>query len=235
MIGFDPISTVSAAYMLVAASAACPVQGPVEVEVRLAKTDNAYIATQTSQQLTATYGKNPDTTMATDGLWMVSGVTVVGPENLQGKARAEFKTMTNYKNDTTCFSVSKVEYEIDYSPAIYIASDYKNMGCRYSATLAHEKRHVAADVKTFTDYIPVFRQQIQSFAESQPAQGPLPNAAVENAERGALQKITAAINPYFGQLAELRRKRQAEIDTIQNYERDTALCPGQVPKFDGQK
>jgi len=31
----------------------------------------------------------------------------------------------------------------------------------------------------------------------------------------------------------LRRKRNAAIDTLPNYLRDTALCPGQFPKFDG--
>jgi len=234
MIGFDPISLFSGAYMLVAATGgACPAQGPVDVDVRLAQADNAYVNNLSAQQLTKTYMTDPDSTLSTDGKWMVSGVTVVSGDGLKSNIKAEFKTQTNYTNDTTCFSVSKVEYEIQYSPTIYIASDYKNMGCRYSATLAHEKRHVAQDVRTFTDYVPVFTSQIKSYVEAMPAQGPYGNGDIPTAQHAVLKQISDAMTPTWEQLLTVRRQRQAQIDTLQNYMRDTALCPGQFPKFDG--
>jgi len=231
MLGFDPI-TLPAMYML-SALAKCPAQGPVEVDVRLAKTDNAYILDQTSAQLTRNFGKNMDTTLATDGKWMVSGVTVVGGNNLRSQFGAEFKTSTNYSSDTMCFTISKITYEIQYSPDVYIASDYKNMGCRYSATLAHEKRHVAADERTFTDYIPYFKDQLERAAEAMPPKGPIPVSQSQDAQHAALKELAEGAAPLWDELLALRRKRQALIDTPENYMRDTALCPGQFPKFDG--
>lgn len=231
MFGFDPV-TLPALYVL-ASMSACPAQGPVAVDVHLQKADNAYITNQSSQQLTALYGRDPDASMATDGRWMVGGVTVVSRGGLQHSLKAEFKTLTNYAHDTVCFTVASVEDEIQYSPQIYIASDFLNLGCRYSATLMHEKRHVDADVRTFTDFAPYMRDKIERTAEALPPQGPVPVNQLEEAEHDVLKQLSDSIGPLRDQMLELRRKRNAAIDTLPNYLRDTALCPGQFPKFDG--
>ena len=54
-------------------------------------------------------------------------------------------------------------------------------------------------------------------------------------KRRVIQQIGAGLAPLWKQFWEERRTKQAQIDTIQNYMRDTALCPGQFPKFDGSK
>ncbi|HYD19152.1 MAG TPA: hypothetical protein VEF76_11795 [Patescibacteria group bacterium] len=221
--------------MLLTANPACMAQAPFDVDIRLAKRDAAYNTDYTSQQLTAQYGADPDSTLSTDGQWMVSGVTVVSAGGLAGQTLISFNTMTNYKNDTTCITVDKVEYEVQYAPKIFIASDYKNMGCRYSATLMHEKRHVQTDERTFTDFFPEIAKSIRHSVERIGAQGPFPKAMVPDAQKQVMARINADLQPVFQRMVEIRRKRQAEIDTEQNYLRDTALCPGQFPKFDGAK
>lgn len=232
---FETLAPALGTLLMLAGTPACPAQGPVDIEVRLDRQDSAHITNLSSQQLTAKYGRDPDSTLSTDGHWMVSGVTVVSEGGLGAQTKMSFTTIPNYKNDTTCFTVDKVEYEVRYAPKIFIAQDYKDMGCRYSATLMHEKRHVQTDVRTFTDFFPDIAKSIRDSVQRGGAQGPFPNAAIPEAQRRTMQQINADLKPIFARLVELRRKRQAEIDTEANYLRDTALCPGQFPKFDGAK
>jgi hypothetical protein len=231
----ETLAPALATIMMLASAPACPTQGAVDVDVRLEKRDSAYITNLTSQQLTAKYGRDPDSTLSTDGHWMVSGVTVVSEGGLTAQTKMSFDIVPNYKNDTACLTVDKVEYTVLYAPKIYIAQDYKDMGCRYSATLMHEKRHVQTDMRTFTDFFPDIAESIRDSVKRIGAQGPFPYPATPDMQKRAMAQINADLKPVFERLVELRRKRQAEIDTEANYLRDTALCPGQFPKFDGAK
>lgn len=230
MFGLDLV-TLTAAYMLATASG-CPPQGNAAVEVRVQQHDRPYNTDYTSQQLTQMFGNDIDSTLFTDGKWMIGGVTVTSRDGLTSQTKAHFSFTPNYKTDTACFSIDKVEYEINYKPAIYIASDYKDMGCRYSATLMHEKRHVQQDIKTLTDYKRTIEKAIEKYLYRK--QHPMvTREGVEAMQKRALQELNAALEPTWKDLLELRRKRQAEVDTEANYRRDTALCPGQFPEFNG--
>jgi hypothetical protein len=235
MFGIDPVS-LSAAYILAGVTAAgCPPQQPVEVDVQFVRKDSPYITDQTSAQLTQKYGADPDATLATDGNWMVGGVTVVSGEGLSSQTQAQFSSMQNPRSGEVCFVVDKVNYTINYGPQIYIASDFKGLGCRYSVTLMHEKRHVETDVRTITDFIPQMRRDIEKYATGIGPQGPFPASEMQNQTQRVLRQISDGLRPQWDELLALRRKRQAEIDTEARYRRDTALCPGQFPKFDGSR
>lgn len=230
MLGFDPV-TLTAAYLLATATGCAP-QGNPAVEVRIQQRDKPYNTQYTSQQLTQMFGNDLDSTLSTDGHWMISGVTVLSGGGLTSRTKAQFSFTPNYKTDTACFSVDKVEYEINYSPAIYIASDYKDMGCRYSATLMHEKRHVQQDIKTLTDYKRTIEKAIEKhlYGKKHPE---VTREGIEVAQQRTIKELGEALEPTWMALLELRRKRQAEIDTETNYLRDTALCPGQFPDYSG--
>ncbi len=235
MLGLDPL-TLSAGYILATLSAAqCPAQGPVDVDVEFVKQDSPTITNMTSAQLTQQM-MNPDSTLATDGKWMVGGVTVVKPgANLMDTIQVGFQAMTEVRTGAACFTVNKVSYTITYNPSVYIASDFLNMGCRYSATLMHEKRHVDTDVRLLTDAVPDLKKSLQAIAESLGPQGPYAVGDLDSQKRRVVEQIGAAIAPQWQQFVALRRQKQAEIDTLPNYQRDTALCPGQFPKFDGSR
>jgi hypothetical protein len=233
MLGFDPFTL--PVLVLLASTPGCPDQARIDIDVRLQRNESPYITNVDSRELTARYGHDPDSTLSTDGNWMVGGVTVLTDTGLQSQIGLEFTTLTNYKNDTTCFAVTKINYEIQYSPQVYIAQDFKNMGCRYSQVLMHEKRHVQTDIRTITDFIPDMRKKIGALADHLAPQGPYPNAAIQQQQKRLIGEINQALAPVWTELVMLRRKRQAEIDTEANYLRDTGVCPGQFPKFDGSK
>ena len=216
--------------LVMAALSACPQPGKVDVQVTLKVDEKPYITDVTSQWLTDNFGNDPDGTLATDGKWMVGGLM---KSNLSGAYNAQFSVLSDRKTGNACLSVRTVTYTINYAPQIYIASDYKHLGCRYSQTMAHEKRHVQTDKRVFNEFIPKMKNQIRKHVESMPAQGPYAPAQLPQEQQRILQQIAQSIKTLEGELIAKRRQEQAKIDTLENYQRDTALCPGQFPKFDG--
>jgi hypothetical protein len=228
--------TLSAAYVLASLSAAqCPAQGAVDVDVQFVKQDNPVTTNLTSAQLTQQFGKRLDTSMLNDGRWMVGGVTVLGPSTLKEEIQLGFQSNTEVRTGDACFTVDKVTYKIVYTPEVYIASDYLKMGCRYSATVMHENRHVNTDVDLLTDEVPDIRKTIESFTGALGPQGPYAVGDVVAQKQRIAKAISDSVAPQWQEFVTLRRKKQAEIDTLANYQRDTALCPGQFPKFDGSQ
>ncbi|MEZ0261568.1 MAG: hypothetical protein ACAH80_11200 [Alphaproteobacteria bacterium] len=227
------LAKITAGFILAGtALAPCPLQGKVDVTVKLENPPPPVSTALTAQQLTDQFGRDPDSTLSTDGKWMMSGMT---RSVIDANYRASFATHTNTQTGATCFAIDKVEYTIIYKPEIYIASDYKNMGCRYSATMMHERNHVKIDVRTITDFLPPLRDKLKAAAEAIGPQGPYPPAQLESEKRRAMASVADTLKPIVEELVALRRTRQATIDTEASYRRDTALCPGQFPKFDGGK
>lgn len=210
----------------------CRLQGKVDVSVKLEQPPPPVSTALTARQLTDQFGNDPDSTLSTDGKWMMSGMT---RSVIDAGYRASFATHTNTQTGAACFAIDKVEYTIHYKPEIYIAADYKNMGCRYSATMMHERNHVKIDVRTITDFIPQMRDKLKTAAEAIGPQGPYPAAQLEAEKKRAMSRVADTLAPVVAELVALRRTRQATIDTEAMYMRDTALCPGQFPKFDGAK
>jgi len=90
-------------------------------------------------------------------------------------------------------------------------------------------------VRTITDFIPQMRDKLKTAAEAIGPQGPYPAAQLEAEKKRAMSSVAETLKPVVEELVALRRTRQATIDTEAMYLRDTALCPGQFPKFDGGK
>jgi len=218
------------AYMLTG-GLTCPDMGHPQVHVELHASDPPYYTNMTSAELTAGFSDNPDSTLVTDGNWMVGGLTL---SDLRGEYGVNFKTLT-YDDGTVCMGVSSVDFAIYYTPVIYIASDYLHKKCRYTVTKAHERLHVGTDLETFNDFTPQIEEQLHGYLDSLGPIGPLDAASVEAEQTAITNNIQQDAQPIMDELIEVRRQRQGKIDTIENYKRETALCPGEFPNFDGSQ
>lgn len=222
------INSLSSLAILAGLEGQCPPPQKVVVDVKLVVKESPYITDVSSQWLTDNFANDPDGTLSTDGQWMVGGLT---KSNISGQFSASFAATTEPVSKNVCLSLRSVNYYITYEPVIYIASDYKHMACRYSQTLAHEKRHVATDKKVINQYIPQLKAHLQKIARGIKSQGPYNNAQAPVEQNRILAELSAATDPLLQRLIATRRAEQAKIDTLENYKRDTALCPGQFPQF----
>ncbi len=222
--------TLPAAYLL-AGFSGCQGIGPATVDVHLTYTEPPYYTDMSSAELTSGFANNPDSTLTTDGNWMIGGLTL---SQLTGQYGVNFRTVT-YPGGQVCLGVSEVDMDIVYTPVIYIAKDFLHQQCQYTVTHAHEQKHVATDLETINDFTPQLKQQLRDFVDSLGVQGPMTQEEAQEAQQSITQAVDEAAAPIVQQLIDLRRERQGAIDTIENYKRETALCPGEFPSFSGEQ
>ena len=230
--GADISGALAAAVMLVSAPAGlCPPAAPVKVSVTFEHKQNPVEKNITSQALTAQM-RQPENagenTFASEAHWMVGGLN---SSNLRTGYQTPYLRHDS-KDGTSCIMPQAFNYTITYENTIYIAEDFKLLGCRYSATMAHEKRHEKADIKILENHADAVRKALEQAVSGFRPVGPLPAANVEAAYKQVAEQITASLQPLHARMMEERRRKHAEIDSYENYMRDTALCPEQFPRFE---
>jgi len=109
------------------------------------------------------------------------------------------------------------------------------MACRHAVVLNHEKHHKDTAERSITDYMPDMKRALERYAATLTPQGPYAQTEFNSHVDALFKQIAAAVQPQWQEMQALDRKRQAEIDTEANYRRETAMCPGQFPKFDGSQ
>lgn len=221
------------AVMLASASAPCPPTAPVpDVQVTIVHQEMPVISNKTSRELTGEFMYDADATLSTDGHWMIGGLNRA---DIGGNYSVQYEQRIHEQAGTACIAPMKIEYEIVYTSTIYMAKDFKPASCRYGATMAHQKRHVATDLRIIEKHIPHIRAALQKAAGDIGIRGPFTGEELPSAREKIAEDIAVAADPAMQALRSERRKRQAEIDTYDDYARDTAACPGQFPKYDGDK
>ena len=210
------------AYTL-AALTVCPVESAPRVEVVFSAEKPFYSQKHDSASLKLSMSKDKESTLATDKRAVVFGATtsVTG-----GITRVSFKTKTD-RSGNQCIYVDKAVFWLDYRPAIFISSDILDMECSYKTTLAHEKQHVAIDIKAIQDYIPYIKVDMLLYLKSIGYQGfgPYNKSELPKHKERLLKSIVKAGQPMIEKLREARRRRQGLIDTEENYRREAAKCP----------
>lgn len=207
------------AFMLAGASG-CPASPPPEVIVELHANDAPFDTSMTHAELTAGFTNNPDSSLSTEPGWHIGGLTL---SNVQVRTGAQFSQLTRSDN-SGCFWVNQITFDIFYNPIIFIASDYLHDKCRYTLTVAHEQRHVGTDLKTFNDFTPAIRRALQQVGASYGTMGPYHAATLEQRQEAVLQHIHASARPIVDQLSQVRQERQAQFDTTSNYRYESSLC-----------
>src|SRR5690606_13018572 len=108
-----------------------------------------------SEEMTATFKMDPDSTMATEaGLWTLGGMNRA---QFSWHYSVDYQHYQEKKTGAYCYAPGKITFFLTYTNTIYIAADARLKGCRYSVTKAHEKRHVSTDLRVTKDWIPDIR------------------------------------------------------------------------------
>jgi hypothetical protein len=203
-------------------------QYPAAVEVNLDYTAPQEDTTMTAVQLDASLRDDPNSTLASDRRGIYVGVT---KWKFEMSNHFEFSDLFNVRQDAACPFVKRVVYTITYRPAVFIASDFTRMACRYGVTVMHEKRHVDASLQTINEYMPQIRQAAEDYIAHMPPKQPTTQLGIPDRQKEIMKEISESLRPVIGKLMEANRQRQAVIDSPANYARDDATCPGQHPAF----
>lgn len=213
----------------------CPPASPVTVHVNFEHKQNPVEKNITSRQLTDEIrtadikAGGDDNIFAAEAHWMVGGLN---RSQIKTSYSMPFLRRDNKTAGTSCFMPQEFHYNITYENTIFIAEDFKLMGCRYSATMAHEKRHEKTDLKMLEGYALDARKALEKAVSGMRPTGPIPTHQLEAEYAKLAAQIAETLHPIYARMTQIRRQKQADIDSYDNYMRDTALCPEQFPRFD---
>ncbi|MDE1152929.1 MAG: hypothetical protein PW788_10370 [Micavibrio sp.] len=206
-----------AVYMLIS-TALCPQHAPTSLSFTSGEKKPVIEHNRSTRDLKAERGNN--NALINAEFPITNGLT-------RGKISARYEMSFSYQEVTPgkfCFWTEKVSVKMDYTPVVFIASDYPAGSCRYKDTIAHEMRHVRMDRDTLAEYIPRIKQVSLEAARGTNAPAPPGKKAIEGQKSIALARFKKAFDSIMNQLNADRKIRQQSIDTRAEYLRTTHAC-----------
>jgi len=140
-------------------------------------------------------------------------------------ATYEFSSETWPALSQTCLYVKKVTVVITLDPKIYVAREYAPGTCHYNAVLQHEMKHFRVDRDVVNKYSNIILQELNNTLKRVGyKQGPFPAAQTQPYQQSMGKLIATTISSLSDIMNQERQKRQAGVDTLEEYRRVDALC-----------
>ncbi len=152
--------------------------------------------------------------------WITRGLTKT---NLERHLNIRIKYQ-NRANNRICAALVGTTLRIGYEQfRVYVARSHKPGTCAYRTTRDHENIHVRIYQNTLKKYIPRLERKLrQSAARLKPIETSTPERAQNHFIRGLERDLQLILNEMNREMDQANR----QIDTVANYKREQALCPG---------
>ena len=128
-----------------------------------------------------------------------------------------------------CAEMVNLDVRFRFSDTVvYIAREIPRSSCLYGEVQAHENRHVAVDSGLVAEWNYRVQEEVRAIAARiRPIQA--------YSTSGIAQQMTDQIQPQLNQLMQRimqeRDRRQAQIDTLQEYQRVSRVCNGEAARY----
>lgn len=136
----------------------------------------------------------------------------------------EWHIQTWPRLEQVCMAYSKVNISIELRPEIFVAREYQNNRACHDAILEHERMHVRVDREVMNKYAVKIGQAVKDAVNQTGTVGPYRLSDRPAIERQMVARIENAIEDQKTALHHEMNIRQAEIDTLEEYERISVLC-----------
>ena len=144
---------------------------------------------------------------------------------IQTQQRMSFGTLINRETNQICYWHDNMDVYMHIKPTIYVANNFPKGSCMHNAILEHEHKHVVLDREIVNKYAALIGQAMKSDINQYHVFGPVP-LSQQNVLQGQIkQRMQTILTNYTTQMSTERRKRQQQIDSLQEYERVNNLCP----------
>lgn len=239
---FEPISLMTAGYMLASVSACpAPLQNPVFdlnvdelpvkvnqsltaaqiTDLKLSGDKNAAASGDAAAVASASHDAAIRQQMSVEGVSFYNGLTL---GQLYGTV--QYSISMQLINGATCLYADKVTLALNYDPTIYIAAEYNDRPCANQVVTAHENLHVERDLAAIADFIPRAKTSMQEYLNGIGGQGPYAEAEVQDGLLRMRDLIQGDIdNAILPAVSLLRLQYQQGIDTPENYKTQSEMCP----------
>lgn len=130
------------------------------------------------------------------------------------------------KTGGVCLWYEKVEIGIEIEPEIVIASEIADHRCMYEATLEHEMKHVMVDRQIANKYAQTIGRKIyDGLAARGFYVGPIAREHAQDAASRMQRTVGQLLDLEYKKMEVERREIQQGIDSLEEYNRVSALCP----------
>jgi hypothetical protein len=161
------------------------------------------------------------------------GATLKADHLPLGAMEANIKTSFNMgtaqirlSNGQGCVAITSAQITLTFAnPTIYMARELPRGSCIYREVLAHENRHVAVDKQLSSEYEYNLRNRVEAELRTI---GILRGNSVEHASSQLQTLVQARLQPIFAEFIAERERRQALVDSADEYERISKSCKGQA-------
>lgn len=137
--------------------------------------------------------------------------------------------VTSLSDGSYCGVVSGVTIRFGFTGRrVLVARELPEGSCAFGEVAAHEARHVAVDDDAAREYRAVLEDRLTREARSAPAVRLRDPRSVVEAQRG---RVGQAIRRALDDFNRIRDRRQAEVDTAEEYRRVSGSCGGEIGRY----
>ncbi len=205
----------------VSAAIECHAKIPPRINVRPTKGRIKYDFTKNKAALNSVdvdtispYGPRHKTTVS----GLMSG-------SIQLKNNLSFIHETHPYLNKGCLFLKDVNVQIKVDPTIFIASEYPKGGCMHTAILAHEFKHIEADQLIVNKYINLIGKELERVVDVRGStHGPMKKVRMDEVQEDLRQALNNVVIKMNDRMNRERRKRQQDIDNIEEYEHIGVRC-----------
>lgn len=156
--------------------------------------------------------------------------------NMQGLTGLKFATTMNVEtlteeigNNDVCVVPQTVRLRIYYvNPTIYLVNSLKPQTCRYNLVLRHEQTHLDIGHTSFLELTQRLKQRLIDIVNERGPKIVLKKLYVQDSQ-AIIQKLMEEyendLKPLINSYKKKLLEEQMQLDTAENYQRETALCP----------
>ncbi len=149
--------------------------------------------------------------------------------SLKLETQFEIKVRTTSNDPMVCAQISALTLHFGFDDTtVYMARELPHHTCSYAEVLAHEQKHIAVDQELVDALTPALQTLLQQAVASI-------GVIRASSSKVAEQQIASLIHQYMGDLgahlSEIRKKKQAQIDTPTEYDRLSRSCQGALSQI----
>lgn len=128
-----------------------------------------------------------------------------------------------------CAALSRLTVTFGFQErVVYVARELPKASCIHREVLAHEMKHVAVDEALLREFMPTLKRRLEAVVARQ---GVTRARSQEQAMTALRQPIDAAVKELMREFTREREKRQAKVDTIEEYRRVSKSCNGELTQY----
>lgn len=199
----------------------CKAGAAPRINIHTSTDDVSYDFTRSKKQLD-TFDVSTVNPYASNVITDVGGLMKGG---IQTQQKMTFGTLTNPQTRQICYWHNNMDVYIHIKPTIYVASDFPQGSCMHNAILEHERKHLVVDREIVNKYAALIGQAMRDDITKYNLFGPVPLSQQDALQNQIKQRMQNILKNYTTQMSAERRKRQQQIDNLQEYERVNNLCP----------